>query len=70
MEGRITEDNSEYLRCLRLDKNPEYELIKRDYLPLVNGDQLSEEDPFFPTRSHNIQSHRTKFSYQGRINNN
>ncbi len=70
IEGRVTEQNSTYLQYLKLSVNPkEYELIKKDYLPLANGEWLSEEDPFFPQRSHNTQNHRTMYSYQGRVHN-
>ena len=69
MEGRVNEENSLYLEQLRLHSTPrEYEEVKLRYLPLANGDQLSQEDPFFPQRSHNIQNHRTMYSYQGRVN--
>jgi hypothetical protein len=63
-EGKVTEESSTYLQYLRLDKSPEeYELIKKDYLPLANGEHLSEEDPFFPQRSHGRRIYRRIFSY-------
>lgn len=65
MEGRITEENSTYLQYLRLDKTPkEYELIKQDYLPLANGDQLAPDDPFFPAPKRRRRQYAVKFHFK------
>ena len=65
MEGRITEENSTYLQYLRLDKSPkEYELIKQDFLSLVNGDQLSPDDPFFPAPKRRRRQYAVKFEFK------
>ena len=38
----ISEDNSEYLRILRQQRNPSYKIIAKNYLEIANGRQRYE----------------------------
>lgn len=70
MEDRTTEENSTYLQLLKSVISPlSYKVIKTDYLALANGDQLSEEDPYFPAPKIRRRPYRVKFDCQRKNKN-